>query len=194
MVAITKFASKTDEKLVKLTLQDQEVFAYLINRYEAKLLRYIIRISGVSREEAEDILQETFIKAYRNLNSFNPSLKFSSWIYRITRNQAISAYRKNKIREAGHVLDIDDDILNNIASNLDTGQAVDLDYLRQNIDGILNRVDKKYREVLVLKFLEEKSYQEISDILKKPMGTVATLINRAKKDFRKEMAKQKIKL
>jgi len=174
MIDIAKLAAKKDEELVNLTLKDQEVFAYLIERYESKLLRYIIRISGVSWEEAEDILQEAFIKAYRNLNSFDQSLSFSSWVYRITRNQAISAYRRNKIREAGHVLNVDDSILNNIASNLDTGQAVD--------------------EVLVLKFLEEKNYQEISDILKKPMGTVATLISRAKKVFRREMNKQDIKL
>ena len=142
MIDIAKLAAKKDEELVNLTLKDQEVFAYLIERYESKLLRYIIRISGVSWEEAEDILQEAFIKAYRNLNSFDQSLSFSSWVYRITRNQAISAYRRNKIREAGHVLNVDDSILNNIASNLDTGQAVDVAYLRQNITRVLNQLDK----------------------------------------------------
>ena len=86
--------TKTDAELVALTLKDQEVFLHLVNRYQDKLFRYIRRITGVSMECAEDILQEAFIKIYRNLNDFDPDLSFSSWVYRITHNEALNHLKK----------------------------------------------------------------------------------------------------
>ncbi|MCD4760747.1 RNA polymerase sigma factor, partial [bacterium] len=159
----------------------------------SKLLRYIRRISGLNIEDAEDVLQDVFIKVYQNLNSFDTSLKFSSWIYRITHNQVISNFRKKQARPQ-EISGDNELILNNIVSDLDMGRDIDLGYARENIDKILNSLDIKYREVLVLKFLEEKEYKEISDILKKPMGTVATLLNRAKKQFREKLVQSDIKL
>lgn len=184
----------SDEELVKLTLEDQEVFLFLMKRYETKLLRYIKRISNFSHEESEDILQEAFIKTYRNLNNFDQDLKFSSWIYRIVRNEVISQHRKIKARPQSITWDIDWDILDNIASDFDIHKGMELDYLNENLNKVLDKVDQKYREVLILKYWEEKDYKEISDILKKPMGTVATLLSRAKKQFRQEFEKQEIKL
>lgn len=183
----------SDTDLVKLVLKDQENFSYLIKRYQSKLLRYIRRISGLNIEDAEDVLQDVFIKVYQNLNSFDTSLKFSSWIYRITHNQVISNFRKKQARPQ-EISGDNELILNNIVSDLDMGRDIDLGYARENIDKILNSLDIKYREVLVLKFLEEKEYKEISDILKKPMGTVATLLNRAKKQFREKLVQSDIKL
>ena len=185
---------KTDEEIIALTLKDKNFFLCLIQRYEKKLLKYILRISNFSKEEAEDNLQEVFIKIYTNLNDFNQDLKFSSWVYRIAHNQVISHYRKKRSREDDVKLEIDNDILNQITSALDISKEVDLKYLKENIYKILNRLDVKYKEILVLKFLEDKNYKEISDIIKKPMGTVATLINRAKYKFKKETIKQNINL
>ena len=188
------FQEKTDEELAFLALADQDYFLYLMRRYEGKLLAYILRISSFSHDEAEDILQEVFIKIYENLNDFDTSLKFSSWAYRITHNQAISHYRRAKARPQSLPIDINDKILANLSSDLDIEKKVEVDYLRKAIKNVLANLDIKYREVLVLKFLEERSYQEISDILKKPMGTIATLINRAKKEFKEELDRQKIKI
>lgn len=194
MVNNKDYSDTSDEKLVKLALENQSYFAYIIKRYEDKLFRYILRISNVSREEAEDILQDTFIKVYQNLNDFDHDLKFSSWIYRITHNQVISNFRKNKHSAKDVSIDIDDNIINKLASSLDIEKEVDSQFLRKNIEQVLNNLDIKYREILVLKFLEEKEYQEISDILKKPVGTVGTLVNRAKKRFKEELRKQNIQL
>jgi len=187
-----KCQGKTDEELVALSLEDQGYFWCLIKRYEAKLMRYIIRISGVSKEEAEDILQEVFIKIYQNLNSFDSGLRFSSWVYRITHNQVISNYRKLQARPQNVNWELNEEMLNNIASDLNIEREVNNQYLRENIKKVLNNLDKKYREILILRFFEEKTYEEISDILKKPMGTIATLINRAKKHFKQEVEKQGI--
>jgi RNA polymerase sigma-70 factor (ECF subfamily) len=183
------FLDKSDEELVQLTLRNKDNFTFLIKRYEKKLLSYLHRISNVNSDELEDILQETFIKAYYNLNDFDQSLKFSSWIYRIAHNEAINNFRKNKARPHGHLVDLEDRYLERFKSNIDILQEINAQDLKKEINATLSRLELKYKEVLVLKFLEEKSYEEISDILKKPLGTVGTLISRAKKQFKKEFRK-----
>ena len=190
MASQENYQNLTDEELVALTLKDQESFIYLIERYERKLLNYIRKITNVDEDEAKDILQDSFIKVYSNLNDFDLDLKFSSWIYRIVRNQVISNYRKKSARPQTISFEVENNILENIASDLDIEKEVELIQLREKIFEALNRLDRKYKEVIVLKFFEEKEYHEISDIIKKPMGTVATLINRAKKKLKEELYEQ----
>lgn len=193
MADFNNIENLSDEELVKLTLADQEIFLHIIKRYETKLGYYIKRISGLGKEDIEDILQEVFIKAYQNLNNFDQGLKFSSWIYRIAHNEVISNWRKRKSRPENVIWDAER-VLDNIVADFDIGQDIDRDILSKNMEGIFSKMDIKYREVLVLKFIEDKNYQEISDILKKPMGTVATLINRAKKQFKQKLEESQIKL
>lgn len=178
-------AKKTDIELIELSLKNRDCFVYLIERYEQKLLRYIMRISGLRKEDAEDVLQDVFIKVYQNLNDFDHDLRFSSWIYRIAHNQTISNYRKLKSRP--QEISVDDNVFNNFASNLDLEKDVDHVALRKIVGAILMKMDNKYREVLVLRFMEDKSYQEMSDILKKPIGTIATLVSRAKDQFKEKI-------
>lgn len=189
-----KCEDKTDEELARLATEDQAYFLCIINRYQEKLLYYIRRISNVGIEESEDILQDVFIKVYKNLNDFDADLKFSSWIYRITHNQVISNFRKIQARPQNAGVDLSDDSYLKLASDLDIEYEINNKLLRKNIYQILNSMDKKYKDVLVLKFFEEKDYKEISDILKIPMGTVASLINRAKKKFRYDCEKQNIEI
>lgn len=188
----SSYETKTDEELAMISLQDQQAFAVLIRRYQEKLLRFIHQITAVSHEEAEDILQDGFIKVYYNLNGFDASLKFSSWVYRIIRNEVISAHRKKSVRPQGHAVTIDQEQIRELASELDTSFEVDLSYLRENIWSILNNLDVKYREVLVLRYFEQKDYKELSDILKKSTGTVSSLVSRARKQFVKQAQKQGI--
>ena len=188
------FSNKTDEELVEQALVDRDVFIYLINRYERKLYNYIRRITNVSNEEAEDLLQEIFIKAYKNLRGFDPKLKFSSWIYRIAHNQVISNFRKRKARPENYSVQLSEELTRTLAGNMDIEKETDQKLLRENLLRGLEKLNKKYKEVLVLRFLEEKSYEEISDILMKPKGTVATLINKAKKEFLQEINKNNINL
>ena len=175
-------------------MTNQDNFLFLVDRYKGKLISYIRRLTNINYEDAEDILQDVFIKVYLNLNDFNDDLKFSSWIYRITHNQVISSHRKLKARPEGYAVNIEDQAARSLAAEIDIMAGADLQITKANIFKILNNLDEKYREVLVLKFLEEKNYQEISDIIKKPPGTVASTINKAKQEFRKELARQKIVL
>jgi len=123
----------TDEELVKLALEDQAVFLWLVERYRAKLLRYINRLTNVNDDDAEDILQDVFIKVYLNLNDFNGDLKFSSWIYRITHNQVISRHRRLKAHPEGYLIDIEDQAARNLAAEIDIEASADLELLKKKI-------------------------------------------------------------
>jgi RNA polymerase sigma-70 factor (ECF subfamily) len=183
---------KSDNELVQMSLEDPDYFLCLMKRYELRLMVYIKRLLGVGEEDAEDILQEVFIKTYRNLNDFDSNLKFSSWIYRITHNHAISSYRKFKKRMNTLSLEDSAEVLNKMSSDLDIEKEVEQELLKGKMTELLMKLDHKYREVLLLKFLEDKDYGEISDILKKPSGTVATLINRAKSKFKEILIQNNI--
>jgi RNA polymerase sigma-70 factor (ECF subfamily) len=176
----------TEQQLLQKSLVEVDFFSCLYDRYEARLLRYIKRLTQVSGAEAEDILQESFINIWRNLRSFDQSLKLSSWIYRIVHNQVISSFRKKKSYHKDETQAWDDSldtILPDDTPLADAdGELLDTAFATHEV---LELLPMPYKEVLVLKFLENMSYEEISDVLKLPEGTVATRINRAKKTFRK---------
>ena len=174
----------SDEELVKLTLTDKSNFGMLVDRYEAKLTRYIARLGIRDLDDQLDVLQEIFLKAYRNLNAFDESFKFSSWIYRIAHNEAISWYRKKNVRPEGHLVADGDEITTFLSAKED---APDVDFDKQinaqAVNEALLKIDEKYREVIILRFFEHKEYEEISDILKIPVGSVGTLLHRGKKQL-----------
>jgi RNA polymerase sigma-70 factor, ECF subfamily len=194
MVDLTQAEKLSDEEIVNLTLENQENFLFIINRYKSKLFNYIMRLTNIRDEDAEDLLQEVFLKIYLNLNDFDRDLKFSTWAYAITRNQVISNHRKLSVRAEGHAVTIEDDNVKEIKSNFDIKDDVDANFLKEKIAKVFEKMDKKYSDVLILKFLEQKDYKEISDIIKKPIGTVGSLMNKAKQEFRKELKNQNIKL
>ena len=177
---------KSDVELVELSLDNPDHFLCLTKRYESKLLFYIMRISKFSREDAEDVLQEVFIKTYYNLNGFDKELKFSSWIYRIAHNESVSAIRKKVVRPTIS-LEVED--LERFGDAFDMTKDIDNSFDRKMIDQALSRLDEKYREVLILRYLDEKEYVEIADILKKPTSTIGNLILRGKKLFKEEYEK-----
>ena len=183
------FASKSDQELVIMALNKADDFLYLMKRYETKLISYIRRLSNLPVEDAQDILQEVFIKVYKNLRGYDSGLKFSSWIYRITHNEVISRFRKNQARPQTVSWDLDEGLLNKLSTDMQIEKMIDQQFLQENFSVVLNDLDDKYRQVLILKFYEDKDYTEISDILKKPSGTIATLINRGKKTPKEQVIK-----
>ena len=183
---------KTDANLASLSLKNTDVFGELIDRYEAKLSRYVRRLSGLEKQSIEDVLQDSFIKVYTHLNDYDSRFSFSSWIYRITHNETINYLRKNK-KQIIIPLETDDKESTKLIDVLSSEIDLELEFERKEriktIQKIINLLPGNYREVLVLRYMEDLDYKEISDILKIPMGTVATTINRAKKKF-KELAKK----
>ncbi|MFH1375407.1 MAG: sigma-70 family RNA polymerase sigma factor [Patescibacteria group bacterium] len=171
-----------DSDLAARAIENPDEYAPLVEKYEQPLLRYILRISNISQEEGEDLLQNVFLKAYQNLNDFDGKLKFSSWIYRIAHNEVVSAWRRRSAR-AGEINLEKAEAAKILCSTLDVPVRTDEKFLTESVREMLGKLPQKYREVLILRFLEEKDYSEISDILHKPPGTVATLLNRAKRAF-----------
>ena len=151
-------------------------------------MNYNRKLSGMNQSDVEEVLQEVFILAYQNLNDYDRQFKFSSWIYRIAHNQTVSMLRK-KTKNYQDISWDEHDLDQLVQSDFDIEQSlfqkIDYHNLLQSIDVL----PLKYKEVLLLKFIEGKDYQEISDILRKPMGTIGTLINRAKKRLLQEITK-----
>lgn len=185
----------SDEALVSSTLTNSNDFGVLIERYEKKIQRYIYRLGIRNFEDQQDVLQEIFIKAYRNLNSFDTSLTFSSWLYRIAHNEAISWYRKHTSRPEGHLLADSDEILGIIASKEEGPDLIfDQNLNADAVTKALTKIEDKYREVLFLRYFEHMEYNEISDILRIPPGSVGTLIHRGKKQLYHELNQEQIRI
>lgn len=183
--------SYSDKDLVEMTLREKSSFGFIVDRYEGKLRRYIVRL-GIKNEDQLDVLQEVFIKAYKNLNSFDKDLSFSAWIYRIAHNEAINWYRKLKVRPEGNLVIDSDEVLNFIKETTETPDEIfDKDLDAKILNQALSEIKEKYREVLILRFFEGLEYEEISDILKIPVGSVGTLLYRGKKQL-KSVLKDKI--
>ncbi|QQS58864.1 sigma-70 family RNA polymerase sigma factor [Candidatus Peregrinibacteria bacterium] len=185
---MTKFPdSLTDEQLAIVAQQDIDAFGKIVDRYEKPLLRYIRRLSDMPPEEAEEVLQEVFLKAWKYLNDFDSSQKFSSWIYRITHNETIAEYRRKKSRGSYSAVEWDDELFANLPNNMNVQRDLDRHIDAKNIRQAILHLPENYRNAIILRYLEEKSYDEIADILRVPMGTVATLVNRAKKMLRNQL-------
>jgi len=181
----------TDAELVTLALRERNAFVYLVERYEDKLGRYVRRLGIKTTEDTEDILQDIFIKVYKNLNGFNKSLSFSSWIYRIAHNEAISFYRKQRVRPEGHLVAEGDGVLlwQPAADTTSADKLFDQKMDAQVIHQALATLPPKYHDPIILRYFEYKEYDEISDILKIPIGSVGTLIHRGKRLLENELSK-----
>lgn len=166
----------TDEQLVNLVrTENKELYTELVNRYENKLERYISYLTN-KEEWINDILQETFIKAYENLNGFDINKKFSSWIYRIAHNETINRISKEKRVVTGIDLTLIEELF-----QFQPEEEYEKEITKNLVSKGLNALPLKYKEVMTLFFLEDKKYDEISDILRMSTGTVGTRINRGKK-------------
>lgn len=163
----------SDEEIVeKVRSSDQEFYAIIVERYQDKLLRYATSLIK-DEHKAVDVVQESFIKAFINLNGFDTQKKFSSWIYRIVHNEAMNVvkkYQKDIVIPDGVDFQSDE----NIENDFEQKEII------AKIEKCLGEMPLLYSEPLTLRYIEEKSYEEISNILRIPMGTVATRISRAK--------------
>lgn len=176
-----KFEKETDEQLVVAALENEDAFAVLVDRYEPKLRRYICRLSTFDTEEVDEVLQDTFVAIWKNLRGFDGRVKFSSWAYRITHNQTISLFRKFKARGHDRQVELTEELF--VPTGDDLTGTIDAQFDSKAVAMVLRAMPEKYREILILRFFEDMSYEEISDVLHKSVGTVSTLVSRSKKSF-----------
>jgi len=182
---------QTDADLIELSKKDPEIFGLLMERYQGQLFHYIRRMTQLPVDDIQDLLQEVFIKIYQKLNEYDEVLKFSSWAYRIAHNHIIDYFRKTNARPQTNSLeDYEWEKIVNASIHVEK-DIMNKDCV-EKVKECINQLPIKYKEVLILRFLEEKEYEEIMDILKKPKGSVATLIARGKDALTKKMKEKNI--
>ncbi len=179
------------KKRIKQVLKgDQNAFGEIVEIYKDKVFQLCFRMLG-NRHEAEDIAQEAFLRAYVNIQSFNIDLKFSTWLYRIATNLCIDRIRKKK---PDYFLDAEvagtDGLTMYSQIAADTRlpeEDVESLELQETIQNEISKLPEKYRSVIVLKYIEELSLNEISEIMDLPLGTVKTRIHRGREALRKQL-------
>lgn len=167
----------SDEELVaKVRQSNQELYVEVVRRYQQPLFRYAVALVH-DHDIAQDIVQESLIKAYTNLRGFNTKKKFSSWLYRITHNQAMDHFRSQRRFTS---FDLLPELVQTLASRSNVEVTLDETLLREKIDEVIDQLPLQYRTVVILYYLEGKKYAEISEVMKVPEGTVATWLRRSK--------------
>jgi RNA polymerase sigma-70 factor (ECF subfamily) len=187
----TKWKELTDEELM-LLVQDGETdcFDLLVDRFKVRLFNYLFRLTG-NREEAEEVAQEAFVKAYIHAGKYKTIARFSTWLYTIAtnlvRNRMRSKSRAPKIYSLWGKSRFDGDEETQL-DILDPGRSPDEKLndreLSDVIQKAIKRIPEKYRECFVLREINQLSYEEISAVTSLKLGTVRSRINRARGHFR----------
>ncbi|MCL2498713.1 MAG: sigma-70 family RNA polymerase sigma factor [Defluviitaleaceae bacterium] len=170
---------RTDMDLIEACLGgNQDSFTELVNRYKNLVYSIILRQTR-DTEEANDLAQDVFLKVYRNLKSYTPAFKFSTWVMRITGNHIIDQHRKKKAETVPfepHMAE---------GAGMATEASPESLYLRREQTERINRIiadlPEMYRVPVVLYHQQDKSYQEISDIIDEPLSKVKNRIFRGRK-------------
>lgn len=169
-------SSSSDSDLaIRVQHGDLNALELIIDRYQKPLMRYANYLGAQHLDD--DIVQDTFIKIYQNINSYDPSKQFSSWAYRIAHNTTISYLRKIKLTIPW------EEYLDQFMPNV-YDDSIEQSITVEQIHKCLSSLKIHYRLPLALHYLENKSYEDISEILRLPIGTVGARINRAKKHMR----------
>jgi len=180
-----------DSTLVSKALKgDRKAFEMIVRKYEQPLTNYLGRMTG-EREAALDFSQEVFIKVYCSLGSYRPAYKFSTWLFKIASNHLIDHWRKKKLPTLSLDQPVDDNEGSLTPQVPDPGPSVarkfELAEIRQKIERALESIPAAFRELFVLRHVNEFSYEEIADIKSLPVGTVKNRVFQAKEMLRKRM-------
>lgn len=181
-----------DRRLIVACLQgNRDAFTVLTRRYEDRLFNTVFQVVG-NVEDAQDVVQETFINAYQSLHNFKGDAQFYTWLYRIAMNTAISHKRKQK-----GTLSLDSG--RNGEAGLEPpdrseynrpGHAMEQAEQGRGIQKALNSLSPEHKIVLVLKEIEDLKYEQIAEILQLPIGTVRSRLHRARIELRELLERQ----
>lgn len=168
----------SDEALVaRVQADDSDAFGTLIERYEDRLLRYGRKFLS-DQEDIRDLVQDAFIRAYQNIQNFDPDLRFSPWMYRIAHNVFVNRLKQQK-RFPLKYIDFDLFVSHPIYED-PAEQEREQEEMRVMVEQFLQELSPKYREVVILHYLEDMAYKDIADVLSVPIGTVGIRLKRAK--------------
>lgn len=172
---VVKLNNPTDEQIVRNVISgNQSAYREIVERYQQPLFRYVNYLIH-DADTSEDVVQDTFIKAYKNLRGFHQDAKFSSWLYRIAHNSAMDSLKHQSVS-------LDDLPVGEVPTSQDINaqDLVDQHIAAKDVAACLAKLPVKYREVIALFYLKDASYSEISDILHISVSAVGARMNRAK--------------
>ena len=179
----------TDEELIKnFQKGNEDAYVQLVNRYKDKLINFVFRMIG-DFEQSEDIVQETMIKLYYKKHYYREIAKFSTWIYTIARNQTNTELRKKKRKQTLSLSRFGknekDYELAAIQPRIE--KEVEDKFLLKRIQSCINKLPDHYKTVIILRDIEQLSYEDISKIVSAPLGTIKSRINRARLQIQAEI-------
>ena len=179
----------TDEELIARFQQgDQQAFDILVHRYKDQLLNFVYRFVG-NRNDAEDIVQETFLRVYKNKHYYKEIAKFSTWIYTIAGNLAKTELRKRKRRKLFSVSNFMNEEKDYEIPDEDKNPELEVDGTIKDdiIQKAIEKLPPKFKEVILLRDVQGFSYEEISQILNIPLGTVKSRVNRGRLKLQEDL-------
>jgi RNA polymerase sigma-70 factor (ECF subfamily) len=174
----------TDEEIVALIQKgNKDKFGLIIDRYQKKLFWYVKNLINQADEEVDDLVEDVLIKTYENIQDFEISKKFSSWIYRIAHNKAVDYMKKAKIKittieDKEELIKKEEKLMEDLMIENEKKELV---------AKAIGKLEIKYKEVILLYFFEDKNYEEISDILRIPTSNVGVLLMRGKEKLKKNL-------
>jgi len=182
---------KEDKRLIKLALSgDEKAYESLLNKYRNLVFSIMLKMAR-NKQEAEDLTQEAFMKAFSSLATFNDEFAFSTWLMKIASNNCIDFLRKRKLRTYSihePVQYKDEKIEIDIPDRDPTPEKTLIQSERSRmIEETIQALPERYRYVIILRHKEEKSYEEIAEIMNLPLGTVKAQIFRAREILNKNL-------
>jgi len=177
----------SDEKLI-LRFQEGDINAYneLVKRYKDRLLNFVLRYFN-NVEQAEDVVQDTLIKLYTHASYYKNVAKFSTWIFTIAKNNALTELRKNKRKRTDSLWTDDGQVIDINSKEESLDSKVQNEIAIDQLNKFLDEIPENFRMAVVLRDFQELSYEEINKILEIPIGTIKSRINRGRIQLAEKM-------
>ena len=179
----------TDEELIfRFQNGDEQSYIELVKRYKDRLINFVFRLVN-DRDQAEDIIQDTMLKLYTHKHYYKNIAKFSTWIYTIAGNFAKTELRKKKTRKVTNnsQLGPEDRDYDPPSNDPNPQKLVESKFINKKIHEAIEKLPKHFKVVIVLRDIEKLPYEEISNIVDVPLGTVKSRINRARIQLQKDL-------
>ena len=178
----------TDEELIsRFQNGDERAYVELVNRYKDRLLNFVFQFLG-DIEQAEDVVQDTMLRLYEKKHYYKEIAKFSTWIYTIARNLANTELRKKKRRKTTYLSQLSKERQFEIpAIQDDVDQSLQNEFISDRIQSAINNLPEHFKVVIILRDIQELSYEDISNIVEVPLGTIKSRINRARIQLQAEL-------
>ncbi len=189
---INKYRYTDEELIARFQKGDENAYTELVNRYRDRLMTFVYRFVS-DMEQAEDIVQDALVKVYTHKHYYKEVAKFSTWVYTIAGNLAKTELRKRKRRQTSSLstLGLDNKDYELPSVELETGEYIQGEYTEKKIQEAIKSLPLHFRTVIILRDIQELSYEEISNIVSVPLGTVKSRINRARLQLQEALKEYK---